>query len=1059
MFCSALKIESCGLMAQGQPNHYMTDKYFFPRELVVRTAGYPFNSRFDEATIRESLLDPYFLEAIYLASPDLYDESIKWLQSTEVHSRKGEKILHTLVKYYSRISSRCTPFGLFAGCSVAQWGEPAPFLPPDNGKVRNTRLDMQYLCALSRKLAAIPAVRARLAYSPNTSIHHTGSEVRFVEDHYLNDGANAQLSSVMASEYLLEALRASALGMPIIDIAMRLTTEDVDAEQARDFVEQLIVAQVLVSELDPSVTGTDYFARILDVLGNIESLAQDPETTSALLILTGVQARLKALDRATGNPAEAYEQIAAALVPLAVPFQRSRLFYVNLTIPAGGGVVDRQLQASIAEALEVLGYFAPIPKNETLEIFKKQFIERYEGREMPLLEVLDTEGGIGYANKGKDGHTPFVSDLLVPSDQAGPVINWGGAQQWLFEKLREVQHTGSYQLALSRDDLPRLACGPLLLPPSTSVVFRLVDDHTVVLEGVGGSSGINLLGRFAHFDPEIEVLARHIAGLERNSNPGVILAEIVHLPESRTGNILLRPVLRDFEIPYLAQSVLPPESQIPLSDLLVSVHDNNVVIRSRKLNKRVVPRLGTAHNYLVHSIPVYHFLCDLQSQGFQSELGFNWDLVFPNAKFTPRLTYENVVLHLATWQLQRQDYHDIAHKADEMLPAGFRVFAKKWNLPRFFTLADGDNELLVDAENALTVQTFVGTIKQRNAIQLKEFLFTPHQSPVRDARGRPYVHQFIASFVRRDACYTAEKAAVTPGPVAMQREFWPGTEWLYYKLYCGVNTSDQVLPDIIRPLAEELVAARLIDKWFFVRFSDPHNHLRVRFHLSHAALLGETLRVIAQRIQPYLDAAYIWKSQLDTYSRELERYGHQTMEMTETLFFHDSVAVVNVLAQIQAQEQEDLRWLYGLKSVDELLNAFSYSLPEKLRLMQQVQEAFAREFRLDKPLKLQLDAKYRMHKAAIRQVLRGGDDVSAESAALLEPLRTRNGQIAHLASAVRRLEGQNQLNVPLDSLLTSYIHMTLNRLIGSNQRLHEMVIYDFLKREYKAASAMLGMGM
>jgi thiopeptide-type bacteriocin biosynthesis protein len=453
---------------------------------------------------------------------------------------------------------------------------------------------------------------------------------------------------------------------------------------------------------------------------------------------------------------------------------------------------------------------------------------------------------------------------------------------------------------------------------------------------------------------------------------------------------------------------------------------------------------------------VYHFLCDLQSQGFQSDLGFNWDLVFPNAKFTPRLTYENVVLHLATWRLQRQDYHDMAHKADELLPAGFRVFAKKWNLPRFFTLADGDNELLVDAENALTVQVFAGTIRQRNAIQLKEFLFTPQKSHVRDTHGRPYVHQFIASFVRKDACYTAEKAVAAPAPAAMQREFWPGTEWLYYKLYCGVNTADQVLLDVIRPLAEDLLAARLIDKWFFVRFSDPHNHLRVRFHLSHAALLGETLRVVAQRIQPCLDAAYIWKSQLDTYSRELERYGHQAMEMTETLFFHDSVAVVNVLAQIHGQAQEDLRWLYGLKSVDEILNAFSYRLPEKVRLMQQVQESFAREFKLDKPLKLQLDAKYRTHKAAIRQALRGGCDVPAQYAALLEPLRTRNGQIEHLASAVRRLDGLNQLNVPLDSLLTNYIHMTLNRIISSSQRLHEMVIYDFLRREYKAESAMLG---
>ena len=64
-----------------------------------------------------------------------------------------------------------------------------------------------------------------------------------------------------------------------------------------------------------------------------------------------------------------------------------------------------------------------------------------------------------------------------------------------------------------------------------------------------------------------------------------MFAEIVHLPESRIGNILMRPVLRQYEIPYLCGTTLSEEFQIPLTDLLVGIEGDKVVLRSQKLNK------------------------------------------------------------------------------------------------------------------------------------------------------------------------------------------------------------------------------------------------------------------------------------------------------------------------------------------------------------------------------------------------------------------------------------------------------------------------------------------
>ena len=89
----------------------------------------------------------------------------------------------------------------------------------------------------------------------------------------------------------------------------------------------------------------------------------------------------------------------------------------------------------------------------------------------------------------------------------------------------------------------------------------------MLLQHVGGPSGANLLGRFCHGDPDLLAkVAEHLRE-EEALDPDAIFAEVVHLPEGRLGNVLLRPVLRRGEIPYLGRSGAAEDQQIPVTDL------------------------------------------------------------------------------------------------------------------------------------------------------------------------------------------------------------------------------------------------------------------------------------------------------------------------------------------------------------------------------------------------------------------------------------------------------------------------------------------------------------
>lgn len=287
----------------------------------------------------------------------------------------------------------------------------------------------------------------------------------------------------------------------------------------------------------------------------------------------------------------------------------------------------------------------------------------------------------------------------------------------------------------------------------------------------------------------------------------------------------------------------------------------------------------------------------------------------------------------------------------------------------------------------------------------------------------------------------------------MQRSFIIGDSWLYYKIYTGPKTSDMILTDIIKPIAESLIQENIIDKWFFIRYTDPKHHIRLRFHHRDPR---NTEKIIIH-LQPYLtkllNQDLIWKIQVDTYTRELERYGTNTIELTETLFCHDSEAIISFLELIEGNSGEELRWLFGLRMVDVLLSCFQYTLENKLALLERLKTRFGDEFGMNRFLKKQLDNKYRKERNKIEQFLFSQSENIPDYKPIFDILRRYKDMIMPIAEKLLIHKSLNTLQRDLPDLLTSYIHMTINRLFKSKNRVHEMVCYDFLYRYYKSELA------
>ncbi|QTO26227.1 MULTISPECIES: thiopeptide-type bacteriocin biosynthesis protein [unclassified Bacteroides] len=285
----------------------------------------------------------------------------------------------------------------------------------------------------------------------------------------------------------------------------------------------------------------------------------------------------------------------------------------------------------------------------------------------------------------------------------------------------------------------------------------------------------------------------------------------------------------------------------------------------------------------------------------------------------------------------------------------------------------------------------------------------------------------------------------------MVRTYIPGSEWLYIKIYTGSTTADRILVNIIAGIVSVLVRKRQIKKWFFVRYMDTDFHLRIRLLLENTSLWGDVLKLFYVKLNRMVSCQLIWKIQLDTYNRELERYHVNLIEQTESLFYIDSTYTLEILRVLKKTPQKsNMHWIFSMKMIDALLDDFGYNLFEKQRILDKMDSSFKMEFGFNQFNVKQLNAMYRKYSMEIDFVVNESGDTK-ELFHLLSILKRRSRDISKVINDMKKVDKNNTF----ESLMESYIHMMMNRFFLSRNRTFELIVYNFLNRVYLSRIARL----
>jgi thiopeptide-type bacteriocin biosynthesis protein len=424
--------------------------------------------------------------------------------------------------------------------------------------------------------------------------------------------------------------------------------------------------------------------------------------------------------------------------------------------------------------------------------------------------------------------------------------------------------------------------------------------------------------------------------------------------------------------------------------------------------------------------------------------------------FLPRVSVGRVVLALARWRLTGEELSPLRQEDPTLRFESVQVLRERLALPRYVALQGEENEMLIDLENTLCVDTLAWLLRSMRTATLTEPFPAPDASPVRGPNGR-YFNELVIPYSVALPSETPQQRVHAPLMMGGPTDRTPGTEWLYAKLYTGPATADRLLRVVVDQVTKRLKEAGIVDRWFFLRYGDPDFHLRLRLHGEPARLWSEGLCILRDALEVWLTNGGVRRFQLDTYEPEVARYGgSEGLAISEELFWRDSEAVLAVLGVMDGEDALDQRWYLCLVGIDALATDLGLDFEQRLQMFREMRSSYGREhehFVSAKVGRRILSDAYRSRRSNIEAVLRCATTGDARFEAGQEAIRNCSRAMAPAIARLHDLESAGRLTQPIARLAQSYIHLHVNRLQRGAHWQHELILYDFLAKYYDSRVA------
>lgn len=816
--------------------------------------------------------------------------------------KKKKKILHTLLKYLARMTSKTAPFGLFSSISEVEFIDSEIEDFEGIEYIKHISVDLQWLNGIIMRLEQDSTIFESLNLKFNDLCIREGERRYFPYRSQYGQRDNLENSSseesgftfsVISSEILDLIANNSAQEIPSKDLIMTIksTYPELEIKDIRLYLKKLIKTEVLTTNLRTDLRSKNHLERILIFF------------ESQNLISHTIYLKLKDIS----NLINKYSTLKFPHKKSLIVFNELKQLMLELNessnviqidLKASDKKISSKVKFDLQKSMDIIKLFSvPIYGASDLSGFVDAFVRKYGFyNKISLIDLLYSDdfgspknynfpkGNIGEnleINLENNKNYRFILSLIQKSalkNKEEVIIDKKVVHSLEIEnRIQQSEYVESFDMLFS-------------------LVKKGANNYMTLNNEIITKNGGQLVGRFAYLlsdklNGELEKLNEFEKNLYGEKYE---LAEITSQGlNGRSANISTSSKMRDFVIPIMS-SAGGSANEVKLSSLSCYVNSKgSFVITNEETGKIVKVKLSSMLHGLFNYPNIYRFLVAIEGQN-----KYHMSSIFPliqktlRLPYLPRVRFKNIILHKRTWTIDLNLLGVSKGDSPNEIMNKVKQWRQDFHVPNIVEIKENDSTLIINLNNDLYINFLVKEIIKKVQVVIVELDYGLDECVISNEKNI-YKSELSISTLNLLSKIEDERLPVESTNNSMVLP--PGDDYIYYKIYIRPDYQNKFLYENIYPCMSTLQKEGIVKDYFFIRYVDKSYHirLRVRFIKNKGHILFQRL---SEFMNPFVSSKLISNISINTYFPETHRYGgEKLLSPIHDYFYADSKAVIELL--------------------------------------------------------------------------------------------------------------------------------------------------------------------